>query len=187
MKCHAIAAAIFADSHSDHFEIVQTNSSNRFADLKDGAFDVLISTTTHTLSRDVELGLSFSVPYYYDGMRFAGPKGDCADILDWTSDACSDLKVCVSAPTTHYPITQALLPEENIVAVQEGHTAFYSKLNAGECNAIASEGTAILLSTALANGYTGASENMHFLSQSIESLNARRGLNFFVFFCSPFS
>ena len=116
---------------------------------------MLISTTTHTLSRDVELGLTFSVPYYYDGMRFSGPKGDCADMLDWTSEACSDLKVCVSAPTTHYPITQALLPEENIVAVQEGHTAFYSKLNTGECNAIASEGTAILLSTALANGYTG--------------------------------
>ena len=171
-QCHAIAAAIFGDADPEHYEIVETNSANRFADLDAGAFDVLISTTTHTLSRDVELGLTFSAPYYYDGMRFAGPKGDCADMGDLTSEACSDLKVCVSAPTTHYPIAQALLPEENILPVEEGGiTEIFMRLESGECNALASEGTGILLSTALENGYTGKSDNMYSRSHSIEPIN----------------
>jgi len=105
------------------------------------------------------MGYTFTVPYFYDGLKYAGPKGNCADALDWESADCSDLKICVSEPTTWFPRTQALFPPEVIVAVPSSSDG-YLGLNDGRCNAIAGEGTGILLSTAVANGYTGGGAMM---------------------------
>ena len=48
--CRAVAATVLGDS--EKYEIVQTNSGDRFKDLASDKFDVLIRTTTHTLARD---------------------------------------------------------------------------------------------------------------------------------------
>ena len=44
------------------------------------------------------VGFWFSDPYFYDGLRFAGPPTavDCADDYNWLGD-CTDLKICVMA------------------------------------------------------------------------------------------
>lgn len=110
--------------------------------------------TPHKIQPGTGLGYTFSVPYFYDGLKYAGPKGNCADALDWVSAECSDLKVCVDMFTTWYPRTQELFPKDVIIGVDDS-TNEYESLNDGTCNAIAGEGVNVLLSTAMGNGYTG--------------------------------
>ncbi len=65
--CRAVSAAIFADSEKTRF--VPANSSDRFRDLLEQEFDVLIRNTTWTLSRDASIG-DFTGINFYDGQSF---------------------------------------------------------------------------------------------------------------------
>jgi len=64
----AIATAIFNDPSKVQYRPL--TSKERFAALQSGEIDVLIRTATHTLTRDTDLGLCFTTPYYYDGQSF---------------------------------------------------------------------------------------------------------------------
>jgi general L-amino acid transport system substrate-binding protein len=66
--CRAIAAAIFNDPKKVKF--IPTTAQNRFTALQSGDVDVLIRSTTWTLSRDTSLGLNFTSTTYYDGQGF---------------------------------------------------------------------------------------------------------------------
>jgi general L-amino acid transport system substrate-binding protein len=66
--CRAIAAAIFDDPNKVKF--VPTTAQNRFTALQSGDVDVLIRSTTWTLSRDSSLGLNFTSTTYFDGQGF---------------------------------------------------------------------------------------------------------------------
>jgi len=66
--CKAIAAAIFGDEKK--IKYVPTTPKERFTALQSGEIDVLIRTTTWTMSRDSSLGLSFAGVNYYDGQGF---------------------------------------------------------------------------------------------------------------------
>ena len=66
--CRAIAAAIFGDDKKVKF--VPTTAKERFTALQSGEVDVLIRSTTWTLSRESALGLSFAGVNYYDGQGF---------------------------------------------------------------------------------------------------------------------
>jgi len=65
--CRAVSAAVFADPDKARF--ISTTPSNRFRDLLDRKFDILIRNTTWTLSRDASLG-DFAGINYYDGQGF---------------------------------------------------------------------------------------------------------------------
>jgi general L-amino acid transport system substrate-binding protein len=66
--CRAIAAAIFNDATKVKF--VPLSAKDRFTALQSGEVDVLIRTTTWTLSRDTSLGLNFAGINYFDGQGF---------------------------------------------------------------------------------------------------------------------
>jgi general L-amino acid transport system substrate-binding protein len=66
--CRAIAAAIFDDSTKVRF--IPLAAKDRFTALQSGEVDVLSRTTTHTMSRDTQLGLDFPVINYFDGQGF---------------------------------------------------------------------------------------------------------------------
>ena len=66
--CRAIAAAIFNDSSKVNFTPLE--SSHQFEALQSGSIDVLSRNTTWTMSREIELGLSFTATNYYDGQGF---------------------------------------------------------------------------------------------------------------------
>ncbi len=70
--CRAVAAATVGNATA--VEIQVTDSGNRFDVLGSGAIDVLISTSTWTLRRDVSLGLNFIGVLYYDGQGFLAHK-----------------------------------------------------------------------------------------------------------------
>src|SRR5215468_10250342 len=62
------AAAIFNDAGKISY--VPLDASRRFEALQTGSIDVLSRNTTWTMSREVELGLSFAGTNYYDGQGF---------------------------------------------------------------------------------------------------------------------
>ena len=66
--CRAIAAAIFDDPTKVRF--IPLNAKDRFTALQAGEVDVLSRNSTHTMSRDTQLGLDFPVITYYDGQGF---------------------------------------------------------------------------------------------------------------------
>lgn len=92
--CRAIAAAVLNDPNAVNF--VTLSSSARFPSLNSGEIDVLVRTTTHTLYRDVDLGLTFVGVNYYDGQGLLVPKA-----LGITSATDLDgAPICVISGTT---------------------------------------------------------------------------------------
>jgi general L-amino acid transport system substrate-binding protein len=92
--CRAIAAAIFDDASKVNYTPLQ--ASRRFQALQSGSIDVLARNTTWTMSREVELGLSFAATNYYDGQGFLVRRAmnkDSALDLDGT-------KICLQTGTT---------------------------------------------------------------------------------------
>jgi general L-amino acid transport system substrate-binding protein len=92
--CRAIAAAIFNEASKVNY--VPLDASRRFEALQSGAIDVLSRNTTWTISREVELGLSFAATNYYDGQGFLVRR-------DMNKETALDLdgsKVCVQTGTT---------------------------------------------------------------------------------------
>ncbi len=66
--CRAVAAAIFGDA--DKVKFVPTTAQQRFTALQSGEVDLLVRTTTYTLTRDTALGFDFTGVNYYDGQGF---------------------------------------------------------------------------------------------------------------------
>ncbi len=92
--CRAIAAAIFNDASKVNYTPLE--SSRRFEALQSGSIDVLSRNTTWTMSREIELGLSFTATNYYDGQGFLVRRS-------MNKETALDLdgaKVCVQTGTT---------------------------------------------------------------------------------------
>ncbi len=66
--CRAVAAAVLGSA--DKVEYVPVSTANRFDILREGEIDLLSRNTTWTLSRDLDLGIVFVAPLYYDGQGF---------------------------------------------------------------------------------------------------------------------
>ena len=92
--CRAMAAAIFNDA--DAVRYTALTSQERFTALSSGEIDVLSRTTTWTMSRDTQLGISFVGTMYYDGQGFMVRKDDGIDsVLDLSGAA-----ICIESGTT---------------------------------------------------------------------------------------
>lgn len=92
--CRALAAAIFNDADAVRF--TSLTSQERFTALSAGEIDVLSRTTTWTMSRDTQLGISFVGTMFYDGQGFMVRKDDGIDsALDLSGAA-----ICIESGTT---------------------------------------------------------------------------------------
>lgn len=92
--CRAVAAAIFDDA--DKVRYTPLTSQERFAALSAGEIDILSRTTTWTMSRDTDLGISFVGTMYYDGQGFMVREADgIASALDLSGAA-----ICIESGTT---------------------------------------------------------------------------------------
>lgn len=93
--CRALAAAVLGDAEA--VEFVEVDFLTRFDALRGGAFDVLMSNTTWTMSRDIELELQFSATLLYDGQGFLAHK----DLgIQRLADLHGPATVCVHTNTT---------------------------------------------------------------------------------------
>ena len=92
--CKAVAAAIFGDPSKVKY--TSLTGKTRFTALTSGEIDMLSRNTTWTLSRDADLGLTFTGVNYYDGQGFMVPKSlgvSSAKELDGAT-------VCIQTGTT---------------------------------------------------------------------------------------
>jgi len=92
--CRAMSAAIF--NAPDNVRYTPLTAQERFTALSAGEIDVLSRTTTWTMSRDTQLGISFVGTMYYDGQGFLVRKADgIASAKDLSGAA-----VCIESGTT---------------------------------------------------------------------------------------
>ncbi|SEQ57983.1 general L-amino acid-binding protein [Devosia sp. YR412] len=92
--CRAVASAIFNDAEKVRY--TPLTSQERFAALSAGEIDILSRTTTWTMSRDTDLGISFVGTMYYDGQGFMVRAADgIASALDLSGAA-----ICIESGTT---------------------------------------------------------------------------------------
>jgi general L-amino acid transport system substrate-binding protein len=92
--CRALAAAIFNDPEAVRY--TPLTSPERFTALSAGEVDILSRTTTWTMSRDTQLGLSFVGVMYYDGQGFLVREADgITSALDLGGAA-----ICIEGGTT---------------------------------------------------------------------------------------
>jgi general L-amino acid transport system substrate-binding protein len=92
--CRAVASAIFNDATKVRY--TPLTSQERFAALSAGEIDILSRTTTWTMSRDTDLGISFLGTMYYDGQGFMVRKADGIDSALELSGAA----ICIESGTT---------------------------------------------------------------------------------------
>jgi general L-amino acid transport system substrate-binding protein len=92
--CRAMAAAIF--NNADAVRYTPLTSQERFTALSAGEVDVLSRTTTWTMSRDTQLGISFIGTMFYDGQGFMVRKADGIESAKDLSGAA----VCIESGTT---------------------------------------------------------------------------------------
>ena len=93
--CRAVAAAVLGDSGKVKF--APLTAKERFTALSSGEVDVLARNTTWTLSRDVDLNLTFVGVNFYDGQGFMVRKS--SGITD-TRGFKNGISVCTNTGTT---------------------------------------------------------------------------------------
>jgi general L-amino acid transport system substrate-binding protein len=155
-----LAAAIFGD-YIGHLDFVPVSGFDRFTNLLNDEYDVMVRATTHTMERQVlepttEEGYAFSVPYLYNGLQFGGVPEfvACTDNITISEGFCDDLKVCVLDGTTHVDIVAEKFPTVQIISAVASEY-LYTNFLSGSCNVIAGEQFDIAESILRNRGYTG--------------------------------
>ena len=92
--CRAVASAIFNDAKAVRF--TQTSSADRWQALSSGQVDVLARTSTWTMQRDTQLGVSFVATLFYDGQGFMVRK----DLGVTSAHELSGATICIEQGTT---------------------------------------------------------------------------------------
>ena len=92
--CRAVAAAVLGDSNKINF--LQTSGKTRFEVLKSKDIDLLVRTTTYTLTRDTSLGVEYAGINFYDGQGFTVRKSSKITSIKQLKNA----NICVETGTT---------------------------------------------------------------------------------------
>ncbi|CAN5916109.1 amino acid ABC transporter substrate-binding protein [soil metagenome] len=145
--CRAVAAAIFGDA--DKVKFVPTTAQQRFTALQSGEVDLLVRTTTWTLTRDTALGFDFTGINYYDGQGFMVNK----KLGVKSAKELNGATVCVQPGTTtelnladYFRANKMTFKPVVIEKVEEVRAAFF----AGRCDVFTTDASG-LYSTRAAN------------------------------------
>ncbi|MEO1380649.1 MAG: amino acid ABC transporter substrate-binding protein [Pseudomonadota bacterium] len=138
--CRALTVAVLGDK--DKNQIVPLSWAQRFPALQSGDVDVVIKATGWTIGRDTELGLQFSLPYFFGGAQMMVRK-------ELGINSASELAggtVCVAAGTTIERIVADHLKAENVEHTMvsfEKTGEVIGAYKAGRCDAYAAWGPSI--------------------------------------------
>ena len=134
--CRAVAAAMFGDGGKVQF--VPTTAPQRFPALQSGEVDVLIRTTTWTLSREAALGFEFTGVNFFDGNAFIVRKAlgvSSAKQLDGASVCLQQGSTTELNVTDYFRANGMKLNPVTFENVEEIRTAFA----AGRCDVYSSD------------------------------------------------
>ncbi len=140
--CRALAAAILGDAEAVDF--VEVDFVTRFDALRGGAFDVLMSNTTWTMRRDVQLGLAFTATLLYDGQGFLAHNRLGIERLD---DLDGPATVCVHSNTTTIDNLQDLVQTRypNLeIRAYESNEAGFDAFFAHSCNMFTTDRSSLI-------------------------------------------
>jgi len=148
--CRALTTAILGDPDAN--QIVPLSWAQRFPALQSGDVDVIIKATGWTMGRDTELGLQFSLPYFFGGTQFMA-HGDLG-ITD--ASGLEGGTVCVEAGTTIERLAanhMTTIGVEHTMVSYESQAELRSAYLANRCDAFAGWGPnlAVLRATELDN------------------------------------
>ena len=149
--CRALTVAILGDP--DKNQIVPLSWAQRFPALQSGDVDVVIKATGWTMGRDTELGLQFSLPYFFGGAQLMVRK----ELGISTAQGLDGGTVCVAAGTTIERIVADHLKSEGIEHTMvsfEKTAEVIGAYKAGRCDAYAAWGPSIAV--ILANQFEDA-------------------------------
>jgi general L-amino acid transport system substrate-binding protein len=148
--CRAVGTAILGDPEKT--KIVPLSWAQRFPALQSGDVDVIIKATGWTMGRDTELGLQFSLPYFFGGTQImAHSELGIADATGLEGGT-----VCVEAGTTIERIVanylQTIGVNANMVSYEKSSELQAAYL-ANRCDAFAGWGPnlAVLRATEIGN------------------------------------
>ncbi len=135
--CRALATAIFGSD--EKLKLIPISWAQRFPALQSGEVDVVMKATGWTMSRDTELGVQFSRPYFIGATGFVAHK----ELGVTTAKELDGGSICVSAGTSTERLVANYLMANNINAetitfekIDEVWASYY----AGRCDAIAEWG-----------------------------------------------
>ena len=148
--CRALTTAILGDPDAN--QIVPLSWAQRFPALQSGDVDVIIKATGWTMGRDTELGLQFSLPYFFGGTQFMA-HGDLAISEATGLDGGT---ICVEAGTTIERISANYLSTigvEHTMVSYESAAELRAAYLANRCDAFAGWGPnlAVLRATEIDN------------------------------------
>ena len=148
--CRAVAAAIFGDA--DKVKVVPTTAQQRFTALQSGEVDLLVRTTTYTLTRDTALGFDFTGINYYDGQGFMVNK----KLGVKSAKELNGATICVQPGTTtelnladYFRANKMTFKPVVIEKIEEVRAAFF----AGRCDVFTTDASG-LYATRVANAPT---------------------------------
>jgi general L-amino acid transport system substrate-binding protein len=137
--CRAVASAVFNDPKAVRF--TTTTSADRWQALSSGQIDVLARTSTWTMQRDTQLGVTFVGTLFYDGQAFMVKKDSGAT----TVHDLDKQTICIEDGTTtelnladyfainklsYTPLTFAG-HDETVKAFQDGKCMAYTSDSSG--------------------------------------------------------
>lgn len=142
-QCRAMALLALEDPNQ--YELVLFDVYKRFTNLKDGDIDVMPDGSTHTMERDVwiadvEAAFTFTVPYFYSGLAFAGRPTfvDCVDDLNAFYGDCRNVRICVGAGSTHVAVLEDTL-QGGLLVLSNNTEIMMEQYREDKCNVIAGE------------------------------------------------
>eukprot|EP01034_Spumella_vulgaris_P044545 gene44545-55424_t len=148
--CKAIAVAMFGDAEKVKF--TPTTAQQRFTALQSGEVDLLVRTTTYTLTRDTALGFDFTGINYYDGQGFMVNK----KLGVKSAKELNGATVCVQPGTTtelnladYFRANKMTFKPVVIEKIEEVRAAFF----AGRCDVFTTDASG-LYATRVANAPT---------------------------------
>ncbi|MGC4023912.1 MAG: amino acid ABC transporter substrate-binding protein [Mesorhizobium sp.] len=138
--CRGLATILFNDPTKVRF--VPLTTVTRFTALQSGEIDVLIRQTTLTLTRDTNLGLRVTHPYFYDGHGFMVRRD--ANITD--PKQMDGMTICLVPSSTGETSTADWFRANGLQFTPlliEKSQDFSAAFQAGRCDALGNDATAL--------------------------------------------
>jgi general L-amino acid transport system substrate-binding protein len=138
--CRAISIAILGDATKAKF--VPLQADKRFPALKAGEVDILISGSTFTMTREVELGFEFPAVYLYDGQGIMLPR----KLGKRSAKELNGVSICVTSGTTternlanYFRENKRTYKPMAMAKMEDLRAAFFG----GKCDALSADATAL--------------------------------------------
>ncbi|ABK44809.1 amino acid ABC transporter substrate-binding protein, PAAT family [Magnetococcus marinus MC-1] len=151
--CHALGVALLGTTQD--VEIIEVNKHLRYEALKGNAYDVLMSNSTWTLTRETALGVRFVTPYLFDGQGFLAHLKQGRTRLS----AYDKANICVLDSTTSLTNLKALLAQHyphftltSFVTLERMRESFFS----GNCDMLSSDRLVLASEQLVRGGEQGA-------------------------------